>query len=170
MKLIREGYTEQRDLEQFDFCFIDGAHTWDVDGFSFLLVDRLLRPGGWILFDDVFWTYDTSPTLHDTDFVRSLPEDEPATPQIGLVLDLLVRPSQSYDVVRIDDGWAWVQKHSTGAPSLSGNVSLDQMFRERQGIRDDLRIMARKLWTRKLRPLAGIPKVKFKRALEHGSG
>jgi predicted O-methyltransferase YrrM len=30
----------------FDFCYIDGAHTWDGTGFSFLLIDILLKPGG----------------------------------------------------------------------------------------------------------------------------
>ena len=31
---------------QFDYCYIDGAHTWDGTGFSFLLVDLLLKPSG----------------------------------------------------------------------------------------------------------------------------
>jgi predicted O-methyltransferase YrrM len=75
----------------FDFAFIDGAHSWFVDGLAFFLVDKLLKPGAWILFDDLDWTYATSPTLRETDFVRSIPEDERTTPQIGKVFDLLVR-------------------------------------------------------------------------------
>jgi predicted O-methyltransferase YrrM len=47
---------ESRPRPTFDFCYIDGAHTWDGTGFSFFLVDLMLRPGGWIIFDDLDWT------------------------------------------------------------------------------------------------------------------
>ena len=56
MRAIEAGH-------KYDFCFIDGAHTWDTDGFAFCLVDRMLRPGGWIIFDDLNWTHAHSPTL-----------------------------------------------------------------------------------------------------------
>ena len=36
----------------FDYVFIDGAHTWMLDALAFLLVDRLLRVGGYVDFDD----------------------------------------------------------------------------------------------------------------------
>lgn len=52
-RMIRDG---KRDL--FDFCYFDGGHTWDATGFGFVLVDMLLRPGGWIIFDDLEWTID----------------------------------------------------------------------------------------------------------------
>jgi predicted O-methyltransferase YrrM len=45
---------------QFDMCYFDGGHTWDVTGFGFLLVDILLKPGGWIIFDDLDWTISKS--------------------------------------------------------------------------------------------------------------
>jgi predicted O-methyltransferase YrrM len=41
----------------FDFVFLDGAHSWFVDGLAFFLADMLLRPGGWILFDDLNWNF-----------------------------------------------------------------------------------------------------------------
>lgn len=46
----------EKPLPQFDFCYIDGAHTWDGTGFSFFLVDLMMRPGGWIVLDDLDWT------------------------------------------------------------------------------------------------------------------
>ena len=39
----------------FDFVHLDGAHTWKVDGLANYLALILLRPGGWILFDDLKW-------------------------------------------------------------------------------------------------------------------
>ena len=50
-KLMR--MLEQAERPVFDFCYIDAAHTWDDTGFAFFLVDELLRPGGWLLFDDL---------------------------------------------------------------------------------------------------------------------
>lgn len=53
---------EANDEPQFDFCYIDGAHDLFVDGLAFL-VDKLLKPGGMIVFDDLNWTFESSPAL-----------------------------------------------------------------------------------------------------------
>jgi predicted O-methyltransferase YrrM len=47
---------KQTPRPQFDFCYFDGGHTWDLTGFGILLVDMLLRPGGIIVIDDLNWT------------------------------------------------------------------------------------------------------------------
>ncbi|MCD9198029.1 class I SAM-dependent methyltransferase [Aeromicrobium wangtongii] len=52
---------EQNPRPQFDFCYLDGGHTWDVTGFGFLLVDMMLKPGGIILLDDLDWSIAGSP-------------------------------------------------------------------------------------------------------------
>jgi predicted O-methyltransferase YrrM len=95
---------------RFDFAFIDGAHSWFVDGLAFFLVDRLLKPGSWLLFDDLDWTYATSATLRDTEMVKAMPEDERNTAQVGKVFDLLVRPHPQYDQFRVDESWGWARK------------------------------------------------------------
>jgi predicted O-methyltransferase YrrM len=95
---------------RFDFGFTDGAHSWFVDGLAFFLVDRLLKPGSWLLFDDLDWTYATSATLRDTEMVKAMPEDERNTAQVGKVFDLLVRPHPQYDQFRVDESWGWARK------------------------------------------------------------
>jgi predicted O-methyltransferase YrrM len=94
----------------FDFCYIDGAHSWFVDGFAFYLVDQMLENGGWILFDDLNWTYAASPSLSGTPLVRSMPDDERTTPQIRQVYELLVKTHPSYGEFHEADGWAWARK------------------------------------------------------------
>lgn len=45
---------------QFDFCYFDGGHTWDLTGFGVLLVDILLKPGGILVLDDMDWSMASS--------------------------------------------------------------------------------------------------------------
>jgi predicted O-methyltransferase YrrM len=101
----------QEDPEpRFDLCYIDGAHDWFVDGFAFFLVDRLLRPGGWIVFDDMHWTYAGSPALGQTNRVKEMPHDERTAPQVRLVYDLLVKTHPNYHNFREEGDWAFAQK------------------------------------------------------------
>jgi predicted O-methyltransferase YrrM len=86
----------------FDYVFVDGAHTWAHDALAFLLVDRLLRPGGYIDFDDYTWTLRNSPSMNPTVFpeVRRLyTDDQIDTAQVALVVDLLVRLDGAYEEV-----------------------------------------------------------------------
>ena len=92
MRILEERTVGQATEPLFDLCFIDGAHTWETDGLAFLLVDRLIRPDRWIVFDDVNWTLGSSPTLKDTPRVAGLSEHERTTPHVRKVIDLLVRP------------------------------------------------------------------------------
>ena len=111
-------FLEQSPIPSFDFCYLDGAHSWFVDGLAFALVDRLLRPGGWIIFDDVDWTYATSPALSTTDWVKNMPSDERDTPQVKKVFDLLVKTHPDYSNFRIEEGWAYAQKKASGLGSV----------------------------------------------------
>lgn len=92
MQILEERTVGHVTEPLFDLGFIDGAHTWETDGLAFLLVDRLLRPDRWIVFDDVNWTLGSSPTLKDTPRVLALSEEERTTPHVRKVIDLLVRP------------------------------------------------------------------------------
>lgn len=98
----------------FDFAFIDGAHTWEVDGLAFFLVDKLLRPGGWVLFDDVHWTLGASPTLRNSARVLALSEEERRTPQILRVFSHLVMQHKDYDSFTVKGNWAWAHKKPDG--------------------------------------------------------
>ena len=105
MRLLEEDPTPR-----FDLCYLDGAHDWFVDGFAFFLVNRLLRPNGWIIFDDLDWTYAGSPALGHTDRVQQMPEDERTTPQVRRVYDLLVKTDPNYHNFRVEGDWAFAQK------------------------------------------------------------
>ena len=95
---------------RFDLCFIDGAHSWLEDGFAFLLCDRLLREGGWMLFDDLDWTLAAAPDADSRALSRKSTPEERNTPQIRRVYELLVKTHPEYGDFRTDSGWAYARK------------------------------------------------------------
>jgi predicted O-methyltransferase YrrM len=89
----------------YDFCFLDGAHDWSIDGLAAVLVERLLRPGGWLLMDDLGWTYDE----HGAEWAREeLSPEERREPHMRSVFDLVVRPR--FSEVSDDGWWGWARK------------------------------------------------------------
>jgi|GEM_PF-6230486 len=42
--------------EQFDVIYVDGHHTFYIDLPAILLADKLLKPGGYLLLDDIPWS------------------------------------------------------------------------------------------------------------------
>lgn len=108
---LREQVTADGRIEPlYDFVFLDGAHTWDTDGFTFFLLDRLLKPGGWILFDDMDWKID--------DRWPDVPEYQKQLPQVREVYELLVRTHPDYPVLVEDGAWTFAQKSETGRPEV----------------------------------------------------
>lgn len=105
---------------RFDLCYLDGAHNWFVDGFAFFLADRLLTPGGWIIFDDLDWTHEDSRSLRNSAFTQEMPEEERATAQVRKVYELLVKPHPSYENFKTDQDWAYAQKRSDVASESTG--------------------------------------------------
>lgn len=111
---------EQEPQPRFDFAYLDAGHTWDVTGFGFLLVDRLLAPGGWVLFDDLDWTIAGSTGLQGRPWAECLPTEQRETPQVRKVFELLVRTHPDYvDCVEQGDwSWGWARKRLTPASRL----------------------------------------------------
>jgi predicted O-methyltransferase YrrM len=126
MKLL-----EDNPAPRFDFCYVDGAHSWFVDGFAFFLLDRLLMPAGWIIFDDLDWTYASSPALRDTEKVRAMPREEREIPQIRKVYELLVKLHSSYGDFMTKDGWAYARKIHSGVPASFQNVKTELIYQEK---------------------------------------
>jgi predicted O-methyltransferase YrrM len=94
MQLIKSG-----DHPIFDYIFLDGAHTWQVDALAFFLLDKLLKVGGYIEFDDYHWSIAKSPTMNPEAFPMSAEmytEEQIQASHVGLIIDLLVRTNKRY--------------------------------------------------------------------------
>jgi hypothetical protein len=129
----------------FDFCFIDGAHSWAVDGFAFFLVEKLLKQGGWLLFDDLDWSYSMSQGLKDTDFVKNMPEDEKNTAQIERVFSLLVAQHQEFTNFNVQKRFGWAQKkYKTNMEKSKIADPIDALY-SMQSIVPDIKSILRKI-------------------------
>ncbi len=103
---------------QYDFVYLDGAKNWTIDGLAVILIEKLLRPGGWLLMDDLEWTYAQDPGREATDGIvhRELSEPERTQPHLRAVFDLIVAQHPSFtELRREDEWWGWARKNP-GAP------------------------------------------------------
>ena len=108
----------------FDFVYLDGAKHWTIDGLAVVLVEKLLRPGGWLLMDDLDWRYADDPGRDATDGIvhRSLSEGELREPHLRAVFDLIVAQHPSFTELRVqDEYWGWARK----APGEPRRYSLE---------------------------------------------
>lgn len=110
MKIIEKNTDKNKCEPLFDFCYIDGGKSWDETGFGFFLVEKLLKPGGWILFDDLNWTYANDADEFFEDIIKKMPEEQKNTPQIGKAFSLLVKQHPNFHNFKDDGWWGWAQK------------------------------------------------------------
>jgi len=94
---------EQSPRPQFDFCYLDGGHTWDVTGFGFLLVDMMMKPGGVIVLDDLDWSIAASPQARTPEGAASYAaysDDEKAAKGVRMTFEHIAR-HLGYDVEEV---------------------------------------------------------------------
>ena len=110
LSLVLLEQTKGRVCEpNLDFCYLDGAHEWQPDALAVLLMTKLLRPGGWMMIDDLnFKLRDCQPGWEITFADKSA--DELDTRQIGMAFDLLVKPHPDLEHFMLTNdghiGWA----------------------------------------------------------------
>ena len=85
--------------EYFDYVFLDGAHVWAVDALTFFLCDKLLKPTGYMEFDDEDWTIRGSSLdpRKNRFTLKFYTNEQIDSKQVALILDLLVRDSNAYE-------------------------------------------------------------------------
>jgi len=110
--------------EEYDLCIIDGAKNWTSEGAAFFFVDKLLKPGAWIIFDDYLWSaawVEENEGRSATDGIanRDLSEAEIKAAQIKEVFELLVKQHPNYSNFIVDGHWALAQKTPSRAKSYT---------------------------------------------------
>lgn len=92
---------EQHAQPIFDYCFLDGAHTFVIDALTFFLCDRLLKPGGYMDFDDYTWRLrGSSMDPKKLPIIAEQYTDEQIDAlQVRMIVDGLVRRDKRYKEV-----------------------------------------------------------------------
>lgn len=87
--------------EKFDYVYIDGAHDLTIDGLAFFIVDYLLKPEGYIEFDDYNWNFGMS-TVPNTIKIRKekYTSEQMRTPHVKLIVDNLVETNPKYKSIK----------------------------------------------------------------------
>jgi predicted O-methyltransferase YrrM len=159
MKFLEEGR-----YESFDFCYIDGGHTWYDTGLAFCLIQRLLKPGGWVVFDDLAFTFRES-SNRDKSWVRRMPEEEQTTPQIKRVFDLLVETDPHFGSFRHMGQFGFARKEdSAWSKEQRGKKNVEAVIAralERAGYDPEFRVMLLRFPTRALSLISGMPESEF---------
>lgn len=101
-------------MPKYDLCIIDGPKNWTIDGLAFFLVDKLLKNGATIIFDDYYWKYEEDREETDGITHRSLSKEEKQVPHVMEVFELLVKQHPSYGefLLMPDSDWAIAKKNS----------------------------------------------------------
>jgi hypothetical protein len=82
----------------FDYCFLDGAHTFAVDALNYFLCDRLLKVGGFMDFDDYNWKLRGSSLDPEKvpEILLQYTVEQIDTRQVKMIVDGLVKTDPRY--------------------------------------------------------------------------
>src|SRR5919201_5142658 len=140
---------------EYDFIFLDGAKNWSTDGLAVILAERLLRPGGWLLLDDLGWNYEKhcdAPTHYEIEIAK-LSDEERIQPHLRAIFDLLIRTNPAFDRFVVQNNWwGWARKSPHVSRRTTGGVLSGR--NDARGARARLRQVGRQAW-RHLPPAAG---------------
>lgn len=91
------------DKELFDVVYLDGAHTFVHDGLACCILKSMLKKGGVLLFDDLYWTIWTSPSVNPTvnpKMKKLYTEEQMKTRQVQLVVDMFMKTDKNFEVAQ----------------------------------------------------------------------
>jgi predicted O-methyltransferase YrrM len=101
---------------RYDFCYLDGSKNFNIDGLAVVLIEKLLRPDGWLLMDDLEWTYERNPWITPDGEGRPLgpmSESERTEPHLLAVFELLVKQNPAFTHFIREDAWyGWARKRA----------------------------------------------------------
>jgi predicted O-methyltransferase YrrM len=118
MRVLRECTKASVCEPRFDFCYLDGAHQWEPDALAMLLVAKLLRPGAWMMVDDLNFILRGCHDGWEASY-GNRSDEELDTPQVGMAFDLLARthPDLEHFVLTNSGHIGWARKVGQAPPS-----------------------------------------------------
>ena len=91
----------------FDVVYLDGAHTFLHDGLAVCMLKQLIKKGGYLILDDLFWTYNNN--IDKRKSVESkLPKYQIDDRQILRVQEIFLRYDPNFEKLSDDKSWRGV--------------------------------------------------------------
>lgn len=93
-------YRDTEDL--FDLVYLDGAHTFLHDGLATALLKKLVKPGGYIIFDDLNWSYKKAPDLNPEirpETLKEFSEEQIETEQVNMIIDVFMKTDNEWELI-----------------------------------------------------------------------
>lgn len=83
----------------FDLVYLDGAHSFLFSGLASALLKMLIKDGGFIIFDDLHWSYGNSPDRNPKVFpeiLQQYTQEQVDTLQIQMVVDIFMKNDKNW--------------------------------------------------------------------------
>lgn len=90
----------------FDVVYLDGAHTFHHDAAACAVLKELVRAEGYLVFDDMYWSFVRSPTINPTNYPAikgDYTEEQLEQPHIEVVVDCLIRTDSRFKQVFLSE-------------------------------------------------------------------
>jgi SAM-dependent methyltransferase len=87
-------------LPMFDLAYIDGGHVYHLDAPATCILKELCKPGGYMIFDDWYWSLATSPTMNPSTRPATAAEYDPIqidTCHVQLVCQTIMNIDRRYE-------------------------------------------------------------------------
>ena len=102
-KILLNNYDMKNDIE-FDLVYLDGAHTLFHDGLACVLLKELVKPNGILVFDDLNWTYYSSPVVNPSvcsKTAESFTDEQIHEAQIAMVTKLFMDEDKGWQKIEM---------------------------------------------------------------------
>jgi hypothetical protein len=80
----------------WDAVYLDGSHTYPADAPTTCLLKEMVKPGGFLILDDMFWTMATSRTCNTPWDRERFTDEQMEANHIEMIVDLFMRPDPRF--------------------------------------------------------------------------
>ncbi len=105
---LARGFSEGA-LPALDLAYVDGGHVYHLDAAASCVLKELCTPGGYIVFDDWYWSLGKSPTLNPSVNPKTAEDYDPLqieTSHVQLVCRTVMDPDPRFEFLGLEGSTA----------------------------------------------------------------
>jgi predicted O-methyltransferase YrrM len=87
---------------RYDVVFLDGSHAYIHDLGALYLIERMIKPGGLLFFDDYYWSFKASPNMNPTknpSIKQFLTDEQIEVSNVKVIVEAMVEGSDAWEMV-----------------------------------------------------------------------